>query len=160
VTHPAADTPGVIVRPPRLFLGVLVLGLALDYLWPVPLAPGGLPNALQYVAGGALFVLGAVILAAPMRQFVRAGTNVPTNKPTTALVTGGLYRCSRNPIYIALSLMYGGIGVAADSLWVVALLFLILLVMRYGVIRREERYLERKFGEEYRRYKTSVRRWL
>ena len=118
-----------------------------------------IPGIVQYSLGAVLIVLGAVILAAAMRQFRRAGTNLPTNRPTTALVTDGLYRFSRNPIYIALSLIYVGIGIAADSPWVLGLPLPILVIIRYGVIALEERYLERKFGQEYLRYKASLRRW-
>ena len=77
-----------------------------------------------------------------------------------ALVTGGIYRHTRNPLYVALALVYAGIAVAADSLWALMFLAPCLGVIRYGVIAREEAYLERKFGEEYRRFKSAVRRWL
>ena len=92
-------------------------------------------------------------------RFNRAGTNVPTYRPTTALVTGGPYRYSRNPLYISLFLAYAGIGIVADNLWILALGVPLFLIMRYGVVAREERYLERKFGQAYRDYKASVRRW-
>jgi protein-S-isoprenylcysteine O-methyltransferase Ste14 len=95
-----------------------------------------------------------------LRQFERAGTNHGTHKPATALVTGGLNRFSRNPIYISLSLIYAGIALLANSAWALVLLVPLLIVMHYGVIVREERYLEMKFGEDYRRYKAAVRRWL
>ena len=151
-----ADIPGVVARPPLIYLGFLAVGLVLDYVRPAPL----IPDIAQYSLGAALIVLGAVILAAAIRQFRRAGTNVPTNRATTALVADGLYRFSRNPIYIALSLVYAGIGIAADSPCVLGLLLPILVIIRYGVIAREERYLERKSGQEYLRYKVSVRRWV
>jgi protein-S-isoprenylcysteine O-methyltransferase Ste14 len=92
-------------------------------------------------------------------QFRRAGTDVRPDQPTTALVTDGIYRYSRNPLYIAQALIYAGIALAADSLWALALLVPTLIVIRYGVIAREEAYLERKFSDDYRRYKTAVRRW-
>ena len=132
------------------------MGLGLDQVWPVALIPDG----VQYPAGFALVALGGVILTVAVRRFLRAGTSVETRKPTTALVTGGPFRYSRNPIYVAMGLAYAGIGIAADSPWVLGLLVPALAVMRYGVISPEERYLEGKFGDEYRRYKASVRRWL
>ncbi len=150
------DNPGVIAPPPLIYLGFLVLGLALDYLWPAGVAPDG----VRYPSGIALFVLGGAIFAFALRQLRKAGTSVETRKPTTAIVTGGPFRFSRNPIYVALSLVYAGIGFAVDSAWVLALLAPALIVMRYGVVSREERYLERKFGEAYLRYKASVRRWV
>ncbi len=150
------DNPGVVAPPPVIYLGFLVLGGALDYLWPVGLGAG----AVGVLVGVALFALGGAIAFTAIRQFRRAGTNFKTHEPSTAIVTGGLYRSSRNPIYIALALAYAGIAVAADGLWAMALLVPTLAVVHHGVIAREERYLEGKFGDEYRRYKASVRRWL
>ena len=95
-----------------------------------------------------------------MGRFRAAGTPVEPYKPTSAIVSDGLYGLSRNPIYVALTLIYLGIGVAIDSPWILALVVPVLLVMRTGVIAREERYLERKFGAEYLDYKVSVRRWV
>lgn len=151
-----ADNPGVLVRPPLLYLGALGLGLLLELAWP--LASFGGP--LRWAVAG-LAVLGGLALAAlAMRRFRAAGTNVPTPLPATALVTEGPYRVSRNPIYLGLTLIYLGIGIAADSIWVLGLLVPVLVVLRYGVIAREERYLERKFGRAYRDYRARVRRWL
>jgi protein-S-isoprenylcysteine O-methyltransferase Ste14 len=93
-------------------------------------------------------------------RFIRAGTNIPTNRPTTALVTAGPYRFSRNPIYIALTLLYLGIALAVDSAWIAGLIVPVLIAIRYGVIAREESFLEQKFGAAYRDYKARVRRWL
>ena len=81
-------------------------------------------------------------------------------KPATALATAGPYRVSRNPIYLALTLFYLGVGLAAGSLWVVVLAGPALLVMHLGVVRREERYLERRFGAAYLDYARRVRRWI
>ncbi len=97
---------------------------------------------------------------AAFRQFRRHNTSVKPHEPSTALITRGPYRYSRNPIYLALGLLYAGIGIAADSPWTLALLVPALVVMHYGVIIREERYLERKFADAYRRYKSTTRRWL
>jgi protein-S-isoprenylcysteine O-methyltransferase Ste14 len=150
------DRPDVIAPPPLIYLAFLGVGLGLDYLWPAAFISG----SGQYVFGGALAAVGIAILATGIRQFGRAGTNVPTYLPTTALVTEGLYRWSRNPLYIGLSLTYAGLGVLIDSLWVLALLLPIFGIMHYGVIVREERYLEGKFGEPYLAYKARIRRWL
>lgn len=93
-------------------------------------------------------------------MFRSARTSFDVRKPTTVLITDGPFRFSRNPGYLALSLLYAGIAVIADSLWVLALLAPALFVMHYGVIAREELYLERKFGSQYLEYKARVRRWL
>ena len=150
------DRPGVIAPPPLIYLGFLALAFGLDSVWPVAV----IPDRVQYPAGLALVALGMVIATLAVRRFRGAGTDFRTDKPTTALVADGLFRFSRNPIYIALSLIYAGIGLAWDNLWVLGLLVPVLAVIRYGVISAEERYLEDKFGEEYRRYQASVRRWL
>ncbi len=150
------DLAGVIAPPPLIYLAFLLLGLGLDYVWPVAVIPEG----VQYPAGALLIALGLALFAAAVRQFVKADTSVQTRKPTTAIITDGPFRFSRNPIYLAMSLSYAGIAIAADNLWILGLLVPALAVIRCGVISREERYLERKFAEEYLRYKASVRRWL
>jgi protein-S-isoprenylcysteine O-methyltransferase Ste14 len=157
MTETAPDRPGVIAQPPFIFLSFLAAGFALDWWRPVAMIAD---TRVQYVVGGLLIVVGFVIVAAAFRRFKRAGTNVPTPLPATALVTDGVYRHSRNPIYTAMSLVYGGIAIAADSAWVLGLLVPLLVVMRYGVIAREEVYLEAKFGDAYRDYRAKVRRWL
>ena len=95
-----------------------------------------------------------------MRRFVAAGTNIPPNLPTTALVVDGIYGWTRNPLYLGATLVYLGLSVAAGSLWAIVLLAPLLWVINVGVIAREERYLERKFGDAYRAYKGRVRRWI
>ena len=153
---PEQDAPGVIAKPPFIYLGFLVLGLVLDRLWPYPL----LPEALQYILGGALIGLGLALVLGSVRHFKRAGTSFNTHQPATAILTEGPYQISRNPIYIGLTAIYAGIGITVDTPWVWILLAPTLAVMHYGVILREERYLERKFGKEYLDYKARVRRWL
>ena len=150
------DKPAVIAPPPLIFLGFMLLGLGAEVLWPADF----LAERLQYLLGSALFSMGGILVAVCITEFRRAGTNFQTHKPTNALITGGPYRISRNPIYIALSLAYLGIAVVADSGWMVAMLVPALAVIHFGVITREEKYLEAKFGDEYRYYKNTVRRWL
>jgi protein-S-isoprenylcysteine O-methyltransferase Ste14 len=150
------DTPGVIAPPPVIYLAGLALAFVLDWVWPIAL----LPVAVQVAIGIPLVGLGLAVVVLAFLRFRRAGTHIEPYKPTTALVTDGLYGVSRNPIYVALVAICVGIGIAADNLWVLPMLVPILVVMRIGVIAREERYLEGKFGADYRRYKASVRRWL
>lgn len=151
-----SDTAGVVARPPLLYLGSLLAGAGLDLAFPAPIPD----HALRLPAAGLLVAAGAVLAIACFRRFKAAGTNVPTWMPTTALVTGGPYRISRNPIYLALTLVYLGLALAWGSLWPVVLLAPLLIVMRYGVIGREERYLEARFGDAYRAYRAAVRRWI
>ena len=90
----------------------------------------------------------------------KADTRVETNKPTTTIVANGPYRFTRNPIYIGMFLGQTGLAIGLDNLWVLAALVPFYLVIRYGVVAREEAYLERKFGDVYLGYKSRVRRWL
>ena len=150
------DTSGVIAPPPVIYLAFLLIGFGADALWPAAV----LPQGPRYAAGAAPIALGLALGFAAVRQFRRHDTSFKPHEPSTALITGGPYRYSRNPIYLALGLLYAGIGIAADGPWTLALLVPLLVVLHYGVIIREERYLERKFADDYRRYKSTTRRWL
>jgi protein-S-isoprenylcysteine O-methyltransferase Ste14 len=149
---------GVIARPTRLFLAALLLGLVLDRLLPSSFAV--LSHPLHGLLGIALILIGLGLGVAGIRNFTRAATPVPTYKPTRALVTAGIHGRTRNPIYVGMFLIYGGIGIAARSSWIVVLTLPLAIAMRYGVIAREEAYLERRFGDAYRAYRARVRRWL
>jgi protein-S-isoprenylcysteine O-methyltransferase Ste14 len=148
-----------IARPPVLYLACLLLGLALDRVLPLPLI---LPEAalIHWTVGGGLILIGVAILAAGVRNFSRAATPVPSNQPVRALVTSGIHGWSRNPIYVGMLLLYTGIGIAARRPWVLILALPLVVILRYGVVAREETYLERRFGDAYREYKARVRRWL
>jgi protein-S-isoprenylcysteine O-methyltransferase Ste14 len=150
-------TAGVIARPPLMFLGALLLGLLAGWLLPLPVPGAGL---VYWLTGGALILLGLLLAAAGIRNFSRRGTPVPTNQPTRALVTSGIHGWTRNPIYCGMFLIYTGIGIAMRSPWVLMLELPLAIVIRYGVVAREEAYLERRFGDTYRGYKARVRRWL
>jgi protein-S-isoprenylcysteine O-methyltransferase Ste14 len=152
-------TAGVIARPPFLFLAALLLGLASDHLLPLPFA---VPEAglLRWVIAGSLILIGLALAAAGIRNFSRAATPVPTYQPVRALVTTGIHGWTRNPIYLGMFLVYGGIGVAARSPWTLILTLPLAITIRYGVVAREEAYLERRFGDAFRDYKARVRRWL
>ena len=158
-SKPRGDAPGVIAHPPVIYAGALAICLGADWLFALPALPLPAGQAGPVLAW-ALGLVGAALLLAAALRFIRAGTNIPTHLPATALVTDGLYRFSRNPIYLGLTLVYLGLALGLASLASVVLLPAVLLVMQYGVIHREERYLEAKFGEAYLRYKSTVRRWL
>src|SRR5262249_35089213 len=89
-----------------------------------------------------------------------ADTNISPLKPAVSLVTAGPFRFSRNPLYGAITLLYIGLTLLLSSWWGVVLLVPVLVVLHFGVIRREERYLERKFGERYADYRSQVRGYL
>ncbi len=154
----APDVAGVIALPPLIFLGFLATATVLEAIVPLPVvAAHPFP---RYLAGAALVACAFVMIAMGTRRFAAAGTNVPPTLPTTALVVDGIYRRTRNPLYLGLTLVYLGLGVAAGSLWAIGLVVPLLWVINVGVVMREERYLERKFGNAYRAYKARVRRWI
>ena len=152
-----ADTAQVMVRPPLAWGLALIVGLALNWLVPLPFLPANLPAGSL---GAAVFVLALALFAWAIFTISRAGSNVPTNRPTTTIVESGPYRLTRNPIYIAMFLGLIGLAIAFDDLWLFMTLVPFALVIRYGVVAREEAYLERKFGDVYRGYRSRVRRWL
>jgi protein-S-isoprenylcysteine O-methyltransferase Ste14 len=154
----APDVAGVIALPPLIFLGFLAVAAVLEAVVPLPvLAAYAFP---RYLAGAALAAGGFVMIAMGTRRFLAAGTNLPPTLPTTALVVDGIYRRTRNPLYLGTTLIYLGLGVAAGSLWAIGLVVPLMWVINVGVVAREERYLERKFGDAYRAYKGRVRRWI
>ena len=109
---------------------------------------------------GALFVLALALAASAIITITSAGSHVPSNRPTTTIVEGGPYRFTHNPIYLGMFLGLIGLAIAFDNLWLLIVLVPFALVIRYGVVAREEAYLERKFGDVYRGYRSRVRRWL
>ena len=149
------DTPGVI-PPPPIYGFLLLIGLGLDWMWPYPV----LPNPPQYWVGGIVIALSFVLVPLVLREFVQAKTSFSSHSPSSALITSGPFRYSRNAAYVSLSMLYFGIGIVVDSLWVLALGVVAVLITHYAVIKREETYLKRKFGDEYQAYLTQVRRWL
>jgi len=154
-----AETAGVIARPPFLFLAALVLGLVWDRLLPLPFPVPG-TDLVHWLIGGALILVGLALAVAGIRNFSRAGTPVQGYKPTRALVTAGIHGWTRNPIYLGMFLIYGGIGLAAQSPWVLMITVPLAITISYGVVAREEAYLERRFSDDYRNYRNRVRRWL
>jgi protein-S-isoprenylcysteine O-methyltransferase Ste14 len=151
------DTANAIIRPPIAWAIAFLVGLGVDRLYPLPFIPASLPGAWI----GAGVVASSVALAAwAIVTFRKAGTRVETYKPTTAIVAQGPYAFTRNPIYLGMFLGQIGFAIGFDSLWVLAMLLPFFLVIRYGVVAREEAYLGRKFGRAYLDYKSRTRRWL
>ena len=159
MSGPGKDTPGVIAPPPLIYLGFLLAGWALER-WVATDLTLGLPDPLRRWGAVGLIALGFLIEGAAIERFRRKGTAVEPWKPSTALATDGVYRLSRNPIYLGFTLIYLGIALAMDAPVALALILPCLIMVDQFVIAREERYLETRFGEPYRAYKRSVRRWL
>jgi protein-S-isoprenylcysteine O-methyltransferase Ste14 len=151
------DHANVIVIPPLVHVGSILLGVLAHWLLPVELQ---LAFALRMALGVAL-VCGGVALAMSFGlAFRRTGQDPHPNTPTPRVITSGFYRYSRNPGYLSLAVIQVGIALLLGNAWVLLALIPALVVMHHGVILREEAYLERKFGDEYLRYKESVRRWI
>lgn len=153
-TQQGKDNPGVIAPPPLIYLGGLIGGLLLDRIVPVVFVPG------HPIAGAVLAGLGVILMALGIREFKRTKTEYLPYKPTARIISSGPFRFTRNPLYLSMSLIYAGLAIAFGSVWSLVLFIPVLATIRYGVIGREERYLERKFGAEYLGYKNSVRRWI
>ena len=152
-----ADTANVMIRPPLAWGLAIIVGLALDWLVPLPIMPAQLP--IGWI-GAVVFVLAIALGVSAVITMTKAGSNVPTNRPSTTIVEQGPYRRTRNPIYLGMLLGQVGLAIAFNSVWLLVTLVPFSLVIRYGVIAREEAYLTRRFGDVYRGYCSRVRRWL
>ena len=152
----ASGNPGVRVPPPLVFLGFLLAGLWYDSPW----FEGRMAAMGATAAGGVVAALGCALSLIGARLVKKAGSNLEPWKPTTTIVTTGLYRYSRNPIYLGMALATGGLAICGGSLAALASLVPSVVVMQTHVIAREERYLEAKFGTVYGDYKERVRRWI
>jgi protein-S-isoprenylcysteine O-methyltransferase Ste14 len=155
----ADDTADVIVWPPLLALGVLILGFALDRIAPTFVLRIMLPIELRVLIALFLVSGGAALAIAARQEFLQLGTNVAPSQPALRLVTTGIYAHVRNPMYVGLGLLAAAVGVGFASDGSLVLLVPAALVLHYGVVRREENYLTGKFGEPYRRYLTTVPRY-
>jgi protein-S-isoprenylcysteine O-methyltransferase Ste14 len=152
----APDAARVVAPPPLIYLGSLAIGFGLEALLP----SASVPDAVRWGAGGALLVAGSLLARAFFQALARAGTTISPYDATTALVTTGPYRISRNPGYLGMTLAYAGVALLSGALWPFGTLVPTLVLIDCGVIAREERYLERTFGDQYRQYKRQTRRWL
>jgi protein-S-isoprenylcysteine O-methyltransferase Ste14 len=156
VTDDERENAGVVAPPPLIYLVPLVLGLLLNRKFPIPFLPRGAARALGWpLLGGAMLLMGSFFFT--MR---RADTPIDPREPVSNLATDGPFRYTRNPAYLSMAMLYAGISSLANALPAIVLLPAALFVVQRGVIEREERYLERKFGQEYLRYKAQVRRWV
>lgn len=150
------DHPGVRVPPPLIFVIFLAVGLAVDSAW----FDGRAAATGWTVAGVAVAVAGVSLMVASARLFRKSGVNLEPWKPTSALVTAGPYRLSRNPIYLGMAVASAGVAIAASSLAGLAAVCVAVFVIQVYAVAREERYLARRFGADYAAYKARVRPWI
>jgi protein-S-isoprenylcysteine O-methyltransferase Ste14 len=153
---PEEDRPGVPIAPPLLFGMPIIALLALEWLVSTSFVHG----ALRWIVGALIFVAGTALNVGGFITQKRAGTDPIPFNPTTRIVAHGLYRFTRNPMYIGFALWTLGLAILVDSAWMLLALPIGLVLVDRIVVTREERYLERKFGEEYLNYKRRVRRWI
>ena len=150
------DISGVRVPPPLFYVAGFVLGVALEVIWPID----SLPLAIR-LAGAVIGVgLWLALDGAAMLRFRHAGTSMAPFVPTTALVTSGPYRFTRNPMYLGMAVLYAGLALATEVIWALIFLPLVIAAVDQLVISREEGYLVRKFGDPYCEYMARVRRWF
>jgi protein-S-isoprenylcysteine O-methyltransferase Ste14 len=153
-TIKAGPNPGLL-RPPIIFLGSILLGIALNWAWPLHF----MPPSVRLV-GPLVTACAVVLFLLSYREFRAAGTSVRGNTRSTTIVRTGPYRFSRNPIYLAFILFVVGLSVWLNNAWLLVTLVPAVGVIAMIVIPREERFLDRNFKEDYLRYKATVRRWL
>lgn len=155
-TQETPDRANVVAFPPLLFGSTLALGILLSYAFPTPLLPGSIARPV----GGLLAFIGVSALLLAFRGMIENKTTINPGGSTTIIVSDGLYRYTRNPMYLSLTLIYIAVSIIANAWWGLLLLIPLLIVVQKGIIEREEQYLIHKFGDDYLRYKAQVRRWL
>jgi protein-S-isoprenylcysteine O-methyltransferase Ste14 len=153
------DNDGVVMLPPLVFLGGLIVGFAVWWFWPVPIVPSEWSIAVL-VVGAIATALGLWAMVWAIVIFRRVDTTPVHWKPTTTLAFDGPYRFTRNPMYVGMALVQGGIALLGNALWPLVALIPVIAIIQTQVIAREEAYLEAKFGAPYREFRTRVRRWL
>lgn len=153
------DTAGVIAPPPLLAAAVVVLGLLLDWLFPAYVIAVLLGRSERIVIGGILIGAGAALSVAAVRAFRSAGTNPEPWKPSTALVVDGIFGWLRNPMYVGGTLILAGLAILLASDWMLVMIIVFAMILHFGVVKCEERYLEAKFADAYRSYKAKVTRY-
>ncbi len=150
------DSSGAPAPPPIVYFVCLVVGLGLDYLWPLPF----LPPWIQYSVGFTVIASSFLLFGLVLREFSKFETSIDPYKPTTEIISTGPFGYSRNPVYVSMTMLIFGIAIAVDGLFILVMAIPAVLIIHYFVVLREETYLERKFGKDYQLYKAAVRRWV
>jgi protein-S-isoprenylcysteine O-methyltransferase Ste14 len=152
----SVDAPDIVILPPVLVGGTLLLGIGLHLVWHTTL----LPILLARMLGVSVFVASGLLAHAAQRAMKRVGTNVLPTQPTLALALDGPYRFTRNPLYLAAIGVALGVSLWVDGVFPLVLLVPMSIILHRGIVLREEQYLLRKFGLDYEAYRSRVRRWL
>ncbi len=159
MTDPSSDRPRLIVFPPLIPLATLLASIALQWLVPLGvLARFALTERI--VCGGVILLVGLALTWTGGRSLRSRGTNADPRRPAFALATDGIYAWTRNPMYVGGAPLMLGLAIAFGLDWLPLLLVPAWLLLHFGVVRREEQYLEEKFGDAFRRYKARVPRYV
>ncbi|MDX2111431.1 MAG: isoprenylcysteine carboxylmethyltransferase family protein [Verrucomicrobiota bacterium] len=150
------DNPGVLVFPPLLFLVCCAASGLLHLIWTIPL----MNRQASWWLGGVLALLAGSLASWASRTMKRAGTNIRPNQPSLTVVTSGPFRLTRNPMYLSLCILQSSIAILINGWLPLLVVVPLALILHFGVVLREERYLERKFGDKYLAFKQSTRRWI
>ena len=152
----APDKPNVVAFPGMLYALAFAAAVGLHLVWPLVI----LPAEIARWVGVGLCVIGGILIFWGVATMRAAKTNIYPELPATALVTTGPFRFTRNPLYVSLDFLFLGLTAEINTFWGLVVLLPLLAVMHYGVILREEKYLESKFGDSYRQYRSAVKRSL
>lgn len=155
----ARDNPGVIAPPPLILAAAIVLGLLLDWLFPAYVLTVLLSLGARIMIAIVLIAAGGGLAYTAVHDFRAAGTHPEPWKPSTALVTGGIFAWLRNPMYVGGTLLLAGLAILLASDWMLVMTIVFVAVVHFGVVKREEAYLAAKFGEPYRQYMENVPRY-
>lgn len=153
------DHPQVMLFPPLLLLATAGLSIALQIIMPIQFLQT-LDQNLRIGSGAVILTVGIAICLVACRTLIRRGTNISPLRPTTALATEGIFNWTRNPIYVGGTVVLIGFAFVCALDWLLLLVPPSVFVLHFAVVVREEKYLARKFHEEYRRYTTRVPRYL
>ncbi len=154
------DNANVIALPPFIFLGFFIVGFILHYFFRLFLVESPRLDSILNIIGTALIIVSLILPVLAFKALEKSKTTHKVSKPTTAIVSNGIFRYTRNPIYLSGFILFIGISFITNSLIILILIIPLFFVIREGVVKREEKYLERKFGQEYLDYKKQVRRWV
>jgi len=154
------ESPGVIFPPPLILLAFLVVGTVLQFIFPLSFFAPFNVGSLQFLGGLAIILAGIALAFWGVRTFSKAGTNVATHQAALLVVTHGPYKFTRNPMYMGMQILLVGVGIMFSSEWFLLLWPIFFLILRFGVVAREERYMRGKFGEQYVALLNSTRRWI
>ncbi len=138
---------------------MLLIGIGLEYLFPLSLTTI-IPRTILHVIGGVFLIIGLRIFMLTKQQLGRERQPSAPGRPTTKLLTDGMFRLTRNPMYLGLIMSSAGVGLLFNAPWLLILLIPVIGIVRIVLIAPEEKYLAEGFGEEYEQYAAKVRRWI